>query len=1083
MIEAAAPDVMLVEVWRFALSLKKDLRMQIHIRKTRDDAKQTKISESAQIETAIKRANYLRNMFHPHIVKENKDSSTNWRYVLERLRREQSTRASSSPTGETTRTSKRNLRVSPSRTLKMRKILRAVKDFVIADSPSLCAVDNVRKIHLERCLRRRDALNLSLSALRIACSEKNEILASKAVSFLEPLLWQLQSALSTLKEEEDVVVEEKNDEEKISTTKELRLPGVLSGVRSVTSNIASDLVHIWSSVQKNVSSYLRKLPLPLPPPRTPMTPPKRQSPRAPSPVPLLLGSAATSSSFSNHTTSSSSSNTTARVATFNGESRTTTISFESRTTRGRVSPRTLWSPLLRAVTSSSTSSVSHNETSSSSSSSPIITEIENEEKPSVQTTLRSQSSSSTHQISSLHTQKSAVRIHAVALFGMLRLGSRPTEFVNESKLMLTLTSYLPRVGGNNRPWDTLTNLQRLTMTVMRSLLLQMSELSLSEDSEFNVPAEMAAIMFAELREMVKILRTERNGIPSDEDESVMIVSETRNSCFQLLRLLRSIRLDNAVHSMIVRNVHHLCDLFRHGDGRLQRRVSEMFLSIFDEQKVTAKALSMIFNMLWSCIKDHVSEDDEKKKKNDDDEKHVRRAIIRLDYRACFRLLSMARTTRKRMYRVNSPDKRRQQQQPPDVHVRVISASELQRLLSRFPSISDYVHYAGQWGILKRVRQRTKDAVVRFESEDGGKQDVTMPPEALVTVCDMKTVLKLECRESSRHLNETLSSSSSSTATWERIDHEGRWKPFANVDTDKLEIAWKQMKPIVRLNERHVVDLSRMIVSTISQVDSNEESTKEASDMTMKYTMESTRLQNDVFLGKFALSHNESVATFLSCMRIRRRSSHRGEDQECENEDSTLPTRVSRIVREIDEASRYSVRASEATRLLRLLLEREMSFDWSACFQEEKLLSKFILSHLQKIDVRIFVDKNTGLSDAIVASNILNGFVEPIRIGGSVIRRNVPLHRNDLGTLLHENDDESVQIIWRSSKPPRIERVQRSRLCGTSATDAPITIMQQAVCYILFMEAVRISFCSSVSSTCLPIYSILPLPTHSSFHLN
>lgn len=267
-------------------------------------------------------------------------------------------------------------------------------------------------------------MNLTLAIMRIVCpmGSENEILACRAVSMLEPFLWQLQSALSTLQDD--------NEDDEL----ELRLPGVLSGVRSVAPNIASDLVNIWGSVQKCVSSYLRMLPLPLPPPRTPMTPPRRMSrdndeSKTPSPVPLLLGDAASSSSSSTSTSFNSRTHT---------ESRTTTITFRSRNTRGgRVSPRTLWSPLLRVATNTT------NQTAA-----PKITEVldEDEESPSSNT---SSLTLPQPQISSLVTQKRAVRMYGVALFGMLRLGVQPTEFVHDSKLMIMLTSFLPRVSGNS----------------------------------------------------------------------------------------------------------------------------------------------------------------------------------------------------------------------------------------------------------------------------------------------------------------------------------------------------------------------------------------------------------------------------------------------------------------------------------------------------------------------------------------------------------------------------------------------------------------------------------------------------------
>jgi len=127
-IEAAAPDSSLVDVWRFALSLKKDLRMQIHIRKTRQG--RSVVSESAQIETAIKRANYLRKMFQAFTDGNKSNTPSNWRSVLERLR-----------------TSKKMSSFKKS-TNALRPIFRSVKDFVVAETPSLKDIERVRSFPL-----------------------------------------------------------------------------------------------------------------------------------------------------------------------------------------------------------------------------------------------------------------------------------------------------------------------------------------------------------------------------------------------------------------------------------------------------------------------------------------------------------------------------------------------------------------------------------------------------------------------------------------------------------------------------------------------------------------------------------------------------------------------------------------------------------------------------------------------------------------------------------------------------------------------------------------------------------------------
>ena len=75
------------------------------------------------------------------------------------------------------------------------------------------------------------------------------------------------------------------------------------------------------------------------------------------------------------------------------------------------------------------------------------------------------------------------------------------------------------------------------------------------------------------------------------------------------------------------------------------------------------------------------------------------------------------------------------------------------------------------------------------------------------VCEMKTVLKLECRDSRRYLSTTededeeehkSKNHNNEFAKWERIDHQdGRWKTFAETDAAKLECAWKRMEVLVR----------------------------------------------------------------------------------------------------------------------------------------------------------------------------------------------------------------------------------------------------------------------------------------------
>ena len=97
--------------------------------------------------------------------------------------------------------------------------------------------------------------------------------------------------------------------------------------------------------------------------------------------------------------------------------------------------------------------------------------------------------------------------------------------------------------------------------------------------------------------------------------------------------------------------------------------------------------------------------------------------------------------------------------------------------------------------------------VQFETEDGTRDNVVLSPQDLMYVCEMKTVLKLECRDSRRYLStiededeeeHKSKNHNNEFAKWERIDHQdGRWKTFAETDAAKLECAWKRMEVLVR----------------------------------------------------------------------------------------------------------------------------------------------------------------------------------------------------------------------------------------------------------------------------------------------
>jgi hypothetical protein len=86
---------------------------------------------------------------------------------------------------------------------------------------------------------------------------------------------------------------------------------------------------------------------------------------------------------------------------------------------------TLWSPLLNVATSNS----------SQTSSSPMITEVSDDTSSSSSISILPQS-----QISSLKTQKDAVRLYAVAMYGMIRLSTECVRGVRARSARNLITS-------------------------------------------------------------------------------------------------------------------------------------------------------------------------------------------------------------------------------------------------------------------------------------------------------------------------------------------------------------------------------------------------------------------------------------------------------------------------------------------------------------------------------------------------------------------------------------------------------------------------------------------------------------------
>ena len=63
--------------------------------------------------------------------------------------------------------------------------------------------------------------------------------------------------------------------------------------------------------------------------------------------------------------------------------------------------------------------------------------------------------------------------------------------------------------------------------------------------------------------------------------------------------------------------------------------------------------------------------------------------------------------------------------------------------------------------------------------------------------------------------------------------------------------------------------------------------------------------------------------------------------------------------------------------------------------------------------------------------------------GSIVRRDEVLHRDDKGTLLHINDDDTLSVMWSSSSPARIENARVHTVRAVSATDAPLCFVRHS----------------------------------------
>ena len=140
----------------------------------------------------------------------------------------------------------------------------------------------------------------------------------------------------------------------------------------------------------------------------------------------------------------------------------------------------------------------------------------------------------------------------------------------------------------------------------------------------------------------------------------------------------------------------------------------------------------------------------------------------------------------------------------------------------------------------------------------------------------------------------------------------------------------------------------MVVSTISHVDSNEDNANQAA--TQQLILWIRKFLKDVMFGKTALSHNESITTFLSCSHIRRRRVTTNEDDEfqiygqhdaytCSSLLSWKWTRLHERVRAIDPARLF------------VCYWRESDFDWSGLsFKSLSITSSHLRRGLDDVQI-------------------------------------------------------------------------------------------------------------------------------------
>eukprot|EP00940_MAST-03C_sp_MAST-3C-sp2_P003327 g3327.t1 len=667
-------------------------------------------------------------------------------------------------------------------------IVRSVRNFIISEDPSLDTVDDVRSENLLRCIRRHDALAFALAHLNVGATDDSApsvLISSRAISLLEPMLWQLHAALANL------------STSPTTTHHHMRrqplTPDILSGTIGVPLNTAASLVAIWGELQTRIASFLSDLPMPSAPPPTPMTPPRASSRRRSS-----------SSSSATRTTSP-------MPPLFLDENEN--VARTSRKTSSRVVSFRQSEDVV-----GSAALATKDET--------VVDEFELD--------------------STLEVEKSSIRRYSVALFGTLRLGGDTAynaSFLRTSGIMHTLTAFLPRASSGTTPklvarassssssrgsfelWESVTPLQRLVMSTMRTLILQLSEAASNdalgdpivhvergERERVDVPRNLTDVVFADICEMAGVMAEShasaddaRDPNAADEQNEIfqglaMASAEARAHALELLRLLYPVH-SSAIVSAALRpsNVRALCCLFRFGDGKLQRRVSDFLLSVASEDTdsdISMRARKQVAETMWECLELHTSDTCPFPRTAES-----ANGIVRLTCRICQHLIA----NDLRSVRVAPLTK------PGDGRVNHDAQKSRE----------------GQWGTLVDVDVQRRLARVSFSNDDDddeNEETLTLAPASLTAVLPVDTLVHLS---GGRSTLSSLPSKKDAAFAWEHCVN-GSWERLSASDSARLESAMMRKLPVVELESedgsstvRRVADLSRYVLISSESVNLND----------------------------------------------------------------------------------------------------------------------------------------------------------------------------------------------------------------------------------------------------------------------